>query len=641
MSSSTVLVLLTMTTTMCVTLSKEQTKGDQLRTNYGVVFRSMGDFSQASSHRYHHFVLDLPKVEDVVTAMCGKRLNETDGRSGTEGNDTWHGLLCRDYAYPLSETRELFAAMNKQIIQSVKDTRELAKRLLTKLPEKVDDGMRNPRTRTSLMTADMLSTLSDTRRDTRLINSITAHGKVVSETLIQRENNFESLMELSETNSSKLNSAVKVNHAALRTVKGLMGLMFKRSMLASRVNKMVLARYNITQLFIEHMRYIQTGIEDLSRGFLSAKLISNAMIEKAVRHISRSFRKIDESWIRLDSRYEVLYRDPQYYYIHGSFNAYIDRTFSIWLTLEIPVTQNIHNGHYYKVDVYPVPLVGGSKHATKISGLPDYAVVARDHYGTKRYSFLTSDQLAECRGDVNKVCSFAKPLWEMNHQACLPSLLNDYWQDIHKFCKFDFYRNHIETSAIKVLTNSELLVYNEPSVCMFCIIRMPRCNRRLSIGKLLVAFVQDDECSGEYRPPSLTVRHLINLVVARGLTEGISDKYQASTEFVYPQRIIIPNIDFFEHEFLDYTSSDNTPVLDWKKMERRIKNKQNIFSSLSEYLLYHVDINDSNLTQTFGTAAALVVWPVLLVWVIFSCFRLNRLENRIDRQELNAHMAMT
>ena len=120
----------------------------------------------------------------------------------------------------------------------------------------------------------------------------------------------------------------------------------------------------------------------------------------------------------------------------------------------------------------------------------------------------------------------------------------------------------------------------------------------------------------------------------------ISGSSNDGFEFDHPQRVKIPNIEFFENEILDYPSSDNTPVLDWKKIENRIKNKQKIFSSLSEYLLYHVDIPDSYLTQTIGTAAAFVVWPVLFVWAIFSCFRLNRLDNRIVRQELNAHTTM-
>ncbi|MEW8586532.1 MAG: hypothetical protein AB2531_12280, partial [Candidatus Thiodiazotropha sp.] len=53
--------------------SKEQSSFSKyknlLRTNYGVVFRSLAEFSQASSFWYHHFVMDLPKLDDVVLRM--------------------------------------------------------------------------------------------------------------------------------------------------------------------------------------------------------------------------------------------------------------------------------------------------------------------------------------------------------------------------------------------------------------------------------------------------------------------------------------------------------------------------------------------------------------------------------------------
>ncbi|MEW8586531.1 MAG: hypothetical protein AB2531_12275, partial [Candidatus Thiodiazotropha sp.] len=314
--------------------------------------------------------------------------------------------------------------MNQQIIRSIVETRELARRVLPKLPEERKEQILSRRRRSAPLsfigelpsTPFGTATLSDLQQVADKVNRIIANGNTVSETLVQHERNFQTFMKGSNARFGKLREVATANHDALLSVKNDAFLALNRSMMGIRANTNAVARLNSTLTFMNHMKEIQAGIMDLSRGFFSAVLISDPMIRRSARRITKLFT-------HLGLHYELLHEDPQYFYQHGSFNVHVDRNTSIWLTLKFPVAPKGRQGHYFKVDVYPVPAVNGSKHATKISGLPQYAVLTSDPTHI-RYAALSSEQLAQCRGTTAKVCSFSLPFWDlMTHDSCLASLL--------------------------------------------------------------------------------------------------------------------------------------------------------------------------------------------------------------------------
>ena len=44
------------------------------RTNFGVVLNDLGNLKSSSTFWYHHFVVQLPDMSDVLPAKCLKRL---------------------------------------------------------------------------------------------------------------------------------------------------------------------------------------------------------------------------------------------------------------------------------------------------------------------------------------------------------------------------------------------------------------------------------------------------------------------------------------------------------------------------------------------------------------------------------------
>ena len=118
---------------MYVMWSAPKVSGKDLhRTNFGVVHNDIGNLKSSTTFWYHHFVVQLPDMSDVLQAKCLKRLKRGKGFALSS--------VCRTYS-KANHLTDILLDMNAQVLDEFKELSDAAARNLPELrPEGTKAG---------------------------------------------------------------------------------------------------------------------------------------------------------------------------------------------------------------------------------------------------------------------------------------------------------------------------------------------------------------------------------------------------------------------------------------------------------------------------------------------------------------------
>ena len=138
----------------------------------------------------------------------------------------------------------------------------------------------------------------------------------------------------------------------------------------------------------------------------------------------------------------------------------------LYVLLKVPVAYKqafVNTYHFHALPV-PVPPKAG---ATKITNLPSYLAVTRDH---KYFTTMTTIEYNECRGPDETViahCPFTKSFQAYNKPTCPVALLMNSPSLIKQTCTFSYMSDIIEPH-ITPLDADSLLIYNTTVYTQAC-----------------------------------------------------------------------------------------------------------------------------------------------------------------------------
>ncbi|MEW8547435.1 MAG: hypothetical protein AB2693_28345 [Candidatus Thiodiazotropha sp.] len=209
-------VLIVMLAVVMMGVSPQKVSGSSLlRTNVGVILTDMGSLQSSASSWYHHFVVELPKLKDLIQDMCLKW--EFMGKAENPHVPS----TCQFYTNGSgNKITELLVNMNKQIIKEFHLVQDTAQRNLPKLPP-LSSFNRRRRAAPLQFIGDLSKSLfgratqEDLEIVARKVNAIIRKGTKLSEALVQHERNFESYVATNNHRVNKLRDVVFENHVGI------------------------------------------------------------------------------------------------------------------------------------------------------------------------------------------------------------------------------------------------------------------------------------------------------------------------------------------------------------------------------------------------------------------------------------------
>lgn len=570
------------------TLSPGKVSGlDLQRTNFGVVLKDQGQLRPSTSFWYHHFVVELPKLDDIIPAKCLKYL---DGKVPKKKRTT---TKCLAYNQDSGNgIGTLLINMNRQLVQEFRQLSLTARRNLPKLPAV---SSRKRRAAPLSLIGDLsksifgTATQEDLDHVARKVNALISRGNAIGKTLAQHERNFETYMELANHRIADLKDIVTDNHFAIDEMRNETWLMLQETQALNQANTEAIRRLNATEYLTMHLRELSQEFRAMSRGVFPQLLITDKLIRKAAKKIGKLLRKLFPD-------YSLLHSEPDYFHKHGSFVAHLSGKSEIWITLKFPVGIASAGSKLYRVDSYPVPVSNGTTDATQITGLPDYVVIQTVQDGMVKYATMTQGQVVECRTKVSElICNFGLKFVDVRKDTCMSSLIQDNATNIHSFCEFLFYRDHIKPGFTPIADDTLILyevdkltlqcangnVYTETG-CTFCLFHIP-CSCEVSFGESSYGRAADQACANV--TAEVTRRHLVNLAVLREFELDMINGLNASTHLKAPLYPELPKIEFYDHDFKQFVAQDNKTAFNLKKVAQAAKNNEKIFETLSDPIL--------------------------------------------------------
>ena len=609
------------------------------RTNFGVILKEMGELHSSYSFWYHHFVVELPKLNDIVPALCLKHVNKPRPLSGK----------CQTYASgPENKIGNLLVNMNKRLIDEFKQVAVTARRHLPKLPP-IRKMNRNKRSAPLSFIGDLSSTIfgtatqDDLRKVADKVNALISRGVDIGKTLVQHEKNFESYMENSNHRYDELREIVIDNHNAVMEAHKADMLRLDQVRAYAQANTEAIRRLNATLSLAMHVREVSLDIRAMSRGVFPESLVSYKQIKQAARGIGNIVKKQFPD-------YTLLHPEPEYFYEHGSFSGYSTEKSGVWITLKFPVGLAATATKLYRINTYPVPVTNDSSHATHIDGLPEYVVIANMPDGKLQYAEMTEGQVRECKGNGKFFCEFVLKFVSVSKDSCISALIKDDADKIHGACEFSFIRDQIKPDIVP-LSDATMLFYNIDQValscgqkeeynvtgCAFCMFHIP-CGCRMKYGSVTVNLVANQACAKVEEMVSR--KHLVNLAVLKAFETDIQEGLKASTFFSEHQHINIPKIEFYDHHFKEFISSDNQTRYNLKKIAERARNNEKIFETLSDPLLMgSIDLPSDLFTREFILNLVSIAL-IIVVIVVLIYFRRRYVAMQNDMAEMKRQLAL-
>ena len=195
----------------------------------------------------------------------------------------------------------------------------------------------------------------------------------------------------------------------------------------------------------QRSRELVAAAQKIMNHRLPTDLVSPSLLKKMLRSITKAIT-------RNHGGYQLVYKDPEYYYTAGEIE-YKRRGRSLVVALNIPVTRIDTLFTIYEIHSYIAP-VEDSKNASKIVGtqvenLSDMFAVS--HAGSY-YIEMDRHKWLECVGTRVKICPNLPPLREKTIRSCSLALFEGIAKEVTQECDVVYYPklSHIPPQIISL-----------------------------------------------------------------------------------------------------------------------------------------------------------------------------------------------
>lgn len=571
---------------------------DAHRLNYGILFQRQKDVQFSSEYWIHTWKIDVPSDTGFANTIY---LNGDSVLSHLNPILFQISTLRQRTQQHLTETRQMIFDM----VPESKGTPGFNRRALLPFVGQISRSLFG------------LATENDIRVLASHMNVLIKQQNQVSRALARHGGDFSSYINQIDGRISNLMTGLKENSMLTRIL---------ASRISNETTRLKDMFEKMTSLYGEQLdqsqsleRYfdrILTSIALLMTGKISPRLIPPSEIKATLNFVQTHLAQ---------EGYHVVKQNPQYYYEFGQFTV-TRRNNSLFVAMKFPICSQNVLYKAYKILSYPVPINDTSNDATMLTDVNDFFIISSNH---QFHTSLDKSALTQCVGTELKTCKLHPLLKSSSDITCEAALFLDDKVNIKSKCNFRFLKNTTKPHILE-LPKSKILIYQTPNFtlrckgndklvkgCSFCIMAIP-CQCQLITEK--VQFNQKVKlCKNDTRYVSMV--YPVNLALLQQFfNDSQLRQVVADTAFNLSIDVKIPPFKLYEHKMSKIFADDNAYSLNLKKMAKRAKKDQVIFSNLAESLIEgEIDLPDDSgtFTKNILSIIALVMCSVNLMGVIW------------------------
>ena len=285
---------------------------------------------------------------------------------------------------------------------------------------------------------------------------------------------------------------------------------------------------------------------------------------------------------------------------------------SLYITLKFPLVAPESKMKVYKVQYFAVPLNSTTNHATKlITQHPYFAVTVNHDY----YAFPSHDMIMDMKNNILHARRYDLPLMAFQNPSCLSELYLNNKHQIKDFCEFEILLDALRPQILHI-DHGQYLIINQTEIFQHCpdgISALPGCNFCIHDIKCLCSMYSDNflypaRTTHCLDANSSTTSHPVNLAVLQEFFhEELLNHIKADTMYANMPIVETPPFKLFSHNWTDFLAGDTARSLKLKKVAQAVRDKQQVFTQLSEPIL-------DSLSDHFGKPD-LFSWQNLVIFI--------------------------
>ena len=576
--------------------------GQELRLNYGVIFKPMGHIQATNDYWAHTIEMALPKLDN--------RPQPTSPCVETKLQVPVCQLLQAARLQADNVRNTTFLSLN-DTIKKIEDT----------VPE-MKVPTTNTRTKRSLLPfiGKLSSSLfgTATEQDVRLlanhIQQLAKRTVALSQTFQHDGQTQASFMTAVDKRITNAVRGMKVNHDAIVDIGKHLWYTDHQLVLQARITGHLANLVQTSNLLLYRAEEMLQGVTLLTQGKLSPLLISPKLIAHFIL-------KIQKKLALSHPNFHVINTNPEFYYKTHLF-VYARNGNKIYITMKFPLSTLESHLDVYKVITVPVPVNRSSSHATQLLTLPNIFAISKTK---QHYTVLSDNELLLCQGHIRKMCPSQLAMTPITNPSCVSALFLKQKDMIMQNCDFRFRLNALKTALVQIspgkilITNSSdfRLVCRKDSKlhkgCQFCIIKVQCGCEILSDNIYLPPLLHNCLNNSD----NITKNFPVNLAILQHFfNPETHDTIKPDSLFTNEIKINIPQFQIYNHKFYDVIATDQQNHLSLKRMAQAAKTEQSIYRSLTEPFLdgtLSFGIDDSWLIYLVSGIASLIAAVSLMV----------------------------
>ena len=335
---------------------------------------------------------------------------------------------------------------------------------------------------------------------------------------------------------------------------------------------------------------VTIALIDIAQNKLSPTLVSYDELQRTILGISDTLQ-------RHFNDYDLVTKDPHFYYKYGKFQA-TRHLNKVIITIKFPLSDK---STYTLYKVHTFPSLTNNKdetsHATQLLNISDYFVLEGNQ---QKFTELTTNEAAMCQGTDIRICNFQPTFSFLQKDNCIANLFLDNRQKIKQFCDFRYLPQTI-TPHFQYVGQNNVIIYRIDKIilscrnghrrtvqgCTYCIFQVP-CGCTLSTDDILF---QNHITGCDNTDITPTKVYPINLALLQNFFDDKKvNEILANSTFDSPADIILPQLDIYKHEMEHTIATDKTLDFNLTTIATQMKTDSKIYTSLTDaYLNGEID----------------------------------------------------
>ena len=388
--------------------------------------------------------------------------------------------------------------------------------------------------------------------------------------------------------------------------------------------------------YITHLQQINAlsqSVELLLHGFLTPQLISKSTLRANLLQIRNYLT-------RFYPNFHLIFDKSYYYYTMHNF-LFARHGKHLLINLQIPLTTFQSKFTVYRVDSFPVPVVGQDGHNTLITDLPAYFVT---NNRLDFYFCMKNDQTA---GHPNLLYITDNKIPFRSFQtasSCVSALFVNDVAGAHSLCSFTLQENSL-LPTVHFLSNSRILLTNISSLLLTCgsqdrnLTGCLICTRLVPCNCLVKLFLQNSTLPNFFWPSKLSqcdfradrseIKHVVNMASLQSFfSADVLRSFSGDTYLNTSLQVTLPAFDHFRHKFHYLISADQQKSHNLHKFAKRVREHSKIYKEVSEVLLdqmsefSHSSVDDWLVTPGWSQVTWWLSWSSIISAYVALCLTL-------------------